>query len=119
MWFMARWLAVPASLNTAVAGTRRHGEKQETKTIGELEHGYFHAFVYGTLAFGSAPLCLGFCMASECGRFFLIGFKVSIQICKRNPGGIRCHLAISLQLLEGNRVFLFCSAVAVDERWYL
>ena len=76
----------------------------------------FMLWFYGTLAFGSAPLCLGFCMASECGRFFLIGFKVSTQICKRNPGGIRCHPAISLQLLKGSWVFLFCSAVAVDER---
>ena len=43
---MARWLAVPASLNRAVAGARQHRGKQETKmeSVGlRRKHGCFHA----------------------------------------------------------------------------
>ena len=37
----ARWLAVPASLNTAVAGTRQHVEKQGKRLI--KKHEWFYA----------------------------------------------------------------------------
>lgn len=88
MWFMGRWLAVPASLNTAVAGTRQHGGKQETKTNGrsdtEKKHGYSHALcmvLFGALLGQHVAhlLCLGFCMASECGRLFAIGLHPDLQ----------------------------------------
>ena len=59
MRFVARWLANPASLNTAVAGTRQHRGKQGIETNGKPDikkaHGSFPCFVCGTLgrAFGS------------------------------------------------------------------
>ena len=88
---MGRWLAVPASLNRAVAGTRQHHGKQEKlidgkpETKKKIKHGCFHAFCLILLG---APFdenlptsCFGFCMASECGRLFSIG--VSLRSAER------------------------------------
>lgn len=120
MWFMARWLAVPASLNSVVAGTRQHRGKQEMKTNGKPEternmETSMLCILYPVRAFGLAyrtNVCLGFCMASKCGRPVLIG---STHICKRGSAGISCHSQLAMPLLEGRRHFILRSDVAVQQ----
>lgn len=85
----ARWLAVPASLDPTVAGTRQHGEKQEKKSDGKPEtDGYFHALDMVLIGYpldqhGGHMLRHGFCMASERGRLFLISLHPDLRVMAR------------------------------------
>lgn len=85
MWFMrGGWrMAVPASPTPAVAGTRQHDEKQEKKNTSK-KLGFFLCFGGNSIGYPldqhlAHTLCLDFCMASECGRLFLIGCRLDLQ----------------------------------------